>query len=105
MLFIESNIFRRHLTNYLSEEELRALQLFLAENPEAGVLVRGSGGLRKLRWSAVGKGKRGGLRVIYYWQVRKSHIYLMTLYAKNEVADLSPGEVAALRKLVEVLSK
>ncbi|WP_305042738.1 type II toxin-antitoxin system RelE/ParE family toxin [Geoalkalibacter sp.] len=105
MLFIESNIFRRHLTNYLSEEELRALQLFLAENPEAGVLVRGSGGLRKLRWSAVGKGKRGGLRVIYYWQVRKSHIYLLTLYAKNEVADLSPGEVAALRKLVEVLSK
>ncbi|MDO3378379.1 type II toxin-antitoxin system RelE/ParE family toxin [Geoalkalibacter halelectricus] len=102
MLFIESSIFRRYLANYLTEDEFRGLQLFLAENPEAGAIVKGSGGLRKLRWRASGQGKRGGLRVIYYWQVREKQIYLLTLYAKNEVTDLSPEEVAALRKMVEV---
>ncbi|WP_305045143.1 type II toxin-antitoxin system RelE/ParE family toxin [Geoalkalibacter sp.] len=105
MVFVESSIFRRYAADYLAEDELRGLQLFLAEHPGAGTLVKGSGGLRKLRWSAAGKGKRGGLRLIYYWQVQEDQIYLLTLYAKNEVSDLRPAEIAALRKMVEAWSR
>ena len=101
MVFIESSIFRKYLPNYLNEEEFRALQLFLADSPEAGPVIKGSGGLRKVRWSAHGKGKSGGVRIIYYWQVTEDQIYLLTLYAKNEFSDLTPDQVAALRKLVE----
>jgi hypothetical protein len=66
-------------------------------------LIRGSGGIRKLRWAAHGKGKRGGLRVIYYWITHRGHLLLLTLYRKSEVSDLTPGEVRALRALVENL--
>jgi hypothetical protein len=66
-------------------------------------LIRGSGGIRRVRWAAQGKGKRGGLRVIYYWITHRGHLLLLTLYRKFEVSDLTPGEVRALRALVENL--
>lgn len=105
MVFIESSIFRKYLPTYLADDDFRALQLYLADNPEAGQVIKGGGGLRKVRWGAQGKGKSGGVRIIYYLQVSESQIYLLTLYAKNEVTDLSPAEVAALRKMVEVWNR
>lgn len=69
--------------------------------PEAGALIPGSGGLRKLRWAGSGRGKRGGLRVIYYWRDRKGEIWLLTVYAKNEAADVSADMLKKLRKEIE----
>jgi hypothetical protein len=105
VVFIESSIFRKHLPAYLADDDFRALQVYLADNPQAGQVIKGSGGLRKVRWGIQGKGKSGGVWVIYYWQISENQIYLLTLYAKNEVSDLSPAEVAALRKMVEGWSR
>lgn len=92
MVFIETALFTRYLLVYLNDDEYRELQSFLIEQPEAGDIVQGTGGLRKLRWSANNKGKRGGIRVIYYWQIAEDQIYFFTLYAKNEMSDLSSNE-------------
>lgn len=101
MVFIEAAPFTKYLQDYLNDDEYRELQSFLIEPPEAGDLIRGTGGLRKLRWSMDNKGKRGGIRVIYYWQVSEDQIYLFTLYAKNEISDLSSDEKKALKKMLE----
>jgi mRNA-degrading endonuclease RelE of RelBE toxin-antitoxin system len=69
--------------------------------PDAGAAIPGSGGLRKMRWRARGRGKRGGLRVIYYWADAQGYIYLLAIYEKNEQSDLSPAEISRLRDLVE----
>lgn len=74
MRFIETPIFTREVTTLLSDEEYRGLQLALALRPEAGAVIRGGGGLRKLRWSIAGKGKRGGVRIIYYWVTARDEI-------------------------------
>jgi hypothetical protein len=76
----------------LSEDEYLGLQSYLLERPDAGAVVAGSGGVRKLRWGMVGRGKRGGIRVIYYWKRRDDEIWLLTLYAKNEASTI-PGHV------------
>lgn len=101
MLFIESSLFTQQLPGYLSDDSYAELQAFLCRQPDAGNLIRGSGGLRKLRWRASGRGKWGGLRMIYYWRVDRDRIYCLTLYAKNEMADLSALEIRVLRDLVE----
>lgn len=101
MIFIETRIFSKHLAGYLSDDEYLELQAFLSAAPAAGDIIKGSGGIRKLRWGARGKGKRGGVRIIYYWQTTDERIYLLTLYAKNEMSDLSPVEVELLRRMVE----
>jgi mRNA-degrading endonuclease RelE of RelBE toxin-antitoxin system len=101
MLFIETLLFTKQVTAYLSDDKYRELQSFLMEKPDAGDLIQGTGGLRKLRWGAGSKGKRGGVRIIYYWQMPDDQIYLMTLYAKNEMADLSAKEKKALKQIVE----
>ena len=77
------------------------MQDYLIEQPEAGALIQGTGGLRKLRWNMGAKGKRGGIRIIYYFELKKSHIYLMTLYSKNEMTDLSAKEKKLLKQLLE----
>ena len=105
MLFAETAHFTRLLPGYLSDDEYREFQDYIIEHPEAGDIIKGSGGIRKIRWGAKGKGKRGGVRIIYYWQRPDSHIYLITLYAKNELADLTPGEIAALKKMVEAWNR
>ena len=69
--------------------------------PEQGAVIPGSGGLRKLRWAGRGRGKRGGTRVIYYWFVSESVIYMLFAYAKNAAADLTPAQVKVLRQLVK----
>ena len=84
MVFIETSVFTKFITKYLSDDEYLGLQSFLLQHPNAGKLVRGTGGVRKLRWAASGKGKRGGLRVIYYWKVAQDEIWMLTVYGKSE---------------------
>jgi len=103
MIFIEAPPFERVRQSYLDDDEYRLLQATLMANPAAGDLIRGSGGIRKIRWAAAGTGKRGGLRVIYYWITKRDHVLLLTVYRKSEISDLTPVEVRALRALVESL--
>ena len=100
MVFIETSTFTKLLYDYLSEEEYVGLQSYLLQHPSAGPVVRGSGGLRKLRSALPGRGKRGSIRVIYYWKQRDDEIWMPTLYAKGEASTI-PGHV--LRKIGEVI--
>jgi hypothetical protein len=97
--FVESSIFARHLAAYWTDEEYTRLQLYLATHPEAGDLVPGSGGVRKLCWKTTQRGKRGGLRVLYYLHLKHGEIWLLTLYGKN-VRENIPGHV--LKQLKEM---
>jgi hypothetical protein len=87
----------------LTEDERIAVTVFLAHNPEAGDLIAGTGGLRKLRWGGKGKGKSGGYRVIYYYFNEGVPIFLMAVYPKNRQVDLTPDQRARLAKLAEEL--
>jgi hypothetical protein len=101
--FVEAPAFSRYREDYLDDEAFRELQQSLARNPEEGDLVPGAGGIRKLRWKDPRrkKGKRGGLRVIYYCFLSDEEIWLLTLYDKNEAADLSKDEKDQLRRALE----
>jgi mRNA-degrading endonuclease RelE of RelBE toxin-antitoxin system len=94
--FIETKLFTKLVEQYLSHDSYRQLQTTLASDPEAGPLIPGSGGLRKLRWGISGRGKRGGLRIVYYVRLRQDEIWLLTLYPKN-VAENIPSHI--LRKI------
>jgi hypothetical protein len=98
MEFFESPPFTRYLRDYLADEEYGRLQYLVAQNPELGDMMPGTGGFRKLRWADPrrGKGRRGGLRIIYYYFPAEQQIWLMTLYGKDEVDDLTAGEKRAL---------
>ena len=100
MRFVETPVFTRTVTALLDEEQYRALQLALALRPEQGDLIRGSGGLRKLRWGLAGRGKRGGARVIYYWDAPTETFYMLYAYTTQEQGDLTPHQVKVLRRLV-----
>jgi hypothetical protein len=102
-VFLELPAFERHRHECLDDDGLRRLQDTLMANPEAGDLIEGTGGLRKLRFADArrGKGKRGGLRVIYYFWVRGPEFWLFTLYGKDEMSDLTPKQRAALKDLVK----
>jgi hypothetical protein len=103
MEFIESPAFTRHLSDYLSDEGYRALQNELASNPQAGDLMPGTGGFRKVRWADPrrGKGRRAGLRIVYYYFALDREIWLMTLFDKDEASDLSPKEKKALKTAIK----
>ena len=96
--FVETRLFTRLVTEYLTDQEYLELQRSLSANPEAGAVIPGSGGVRKLRWSMAGRGKRGGLRVIYYLRARSGVIWMLTLYPKN-VAEGIPAHV--LRQMLK----
>ncbi len=99
MVFIETPIFTADVCALLSDEEYTALQEHLVAMPNAGVVIAGTGGLRKIRWSAAGKGKRGGTRVIYYHVVAQAQIRMILIYRKGIKDDLTPKEKAILRKI------
>ena len=90
--FVETRLFSRLVVEYLTDEEYVKLQGELIQNPEAGTVVRGSGGVRKLRWAAPGRGKRGGYRVIYFVRRPKEIIWMLTIYPKSET-DSIPGHI------------
>lgn len=88
MEFIEAIAFTKSIYKYLSEDEYLGLQAYLLEYPEAGKVVPGSGGVRKVRWAISGKGKSSGVRVIYYFKRQQDEIWLLTIYSKNEVENI-----------------
>ena len=90
--FIETRLFTRLLPDCLSDDEYARLQRKLMQDPEAGAVIRGSGGVRKLRWAASGRGKRSGYRVIYFVRRPKGIIWMLTIYPKN-VSDTIPARV------------
>ena len=101
MRFVETSIFTAEVQNLLGEEEYRALKLALLFRPEQGALIKGSGGLRKIRWGAKGKGKRGGCRIIYYPDKPRDVIYMLFIYPKSSQGDLTPAQIKILCKLVK----
>ena len=103
MEFIEAPAFTRNLSKYLDDDEYRTLQAELAANPELGDVMPGTGGFRKMRWADArrGKGRRGGLRIIYYHFQSDCQIWLMTAYDKDEASDLTVKEKKALRTAIE----
>jgi hypothetical protein len=103
MEFIETPTFTRMVTVLLSDDEYRALQNTLVENPERGDLIKGGGGIRKLRYAAQGRGKSGGIRVIYYWLKDNHQIYMLVAYPKSKKEDLTDKETAVLREFVKEL--
>jgi len=101
--FIEAPYFTQLLADCLSDGDYRELQLHLARDPEVGDVIQGTGGFRKVRWAdrRRGQGKRGGLRVIYYYFEQDRQIWFLTMYGKDEAADLTPKEKRALKAAVE----
>jgi len=102
-VFVELPAFDRHRAEYLSDEAFIMLQATLMKSPDAGDAIEGTGGLRKLRFADArrGKGKRGGLRVIYYWWVAGLQFWLYTLYDKDERDDLTPQQRRTLKALLK----
>jgi mRNA-degrading endonuclease RelE of RelBE toxin-antitoxin system len=101
MIFVESPQFTRAITQLMGDDEYRLLQAALLENPEAGAVIVGSGGLRKIRWSLPGRGKRGGARMIYYYWVVRSRIYLLYAYSKSAQGDLTREQIKILAGLMQ----
>ena len=100
MRFVETRNFTAALRRHLGNEAYSALQFSLLLRPEQGPLIPRSGGLRKLRWSATGRGKRGGVRVIYHWHRQSETLFLLYLYAKNEQAELTVQQLKRLGRIV-----
>jgi len=103
MEFIETATFTKLITTLLTDEEYRGLQNELVEDPELGDLIKGGGGIRKLRHAIQGRGKSGGVRVIYYWIKDNHQIYMLVVYPKSKKDNLTDKETAILRELVKEL--
>jgi hypothetical protein len=101
MVIVETSIFTKKIQTLLDSEDYRELQITLVNRPSAGVIIPGSGGLRKVRWARSGSGKRGGVRVIYYWAVEENQLLMLFVFAKNEQDDLTPDQLRILRKVIE----
>ena len=101
MIIVETSVFTRRVMELLTDEAYRELQVALTNRSMSGAVIPGSGGLRKVRWSPQGTGKRGGVRVIYYWAAAQDRILMLFVYAKNERDNLSPDQVRVLRRVVE----
>ena len=101
-IFVESKIFEKYRDDYLSDEEFRLFQAELMSDPKQGDVIQGTGGLRKLRVANKGEGKRGGSRVIYYFFDQKRRFYLLTIYGKSEMSDLTADQKHQLKTFMEV---
>lgn len=98
--FVETPVFTRLLSRYLDDDAYRELQLALILRPEQGPVIRGSGGLRKIRWAFGKSGKRGGVRVIYFWDPERATFYCLYAYRKSVQGNLTPPQVRALRAMI-----
>jgi RelE toxin of RelE / RelB toxin-antitoxin system len=98
---IETSTFTKQITALLTDEEYGEFQSRLAANPQLGALIKGGGGIRKVRVAVGSRGKSGGARAIYYWAVRRDIVLLLYAYPKNVMADLSPKQIAQLAKVVK----
>jgi len=98
---IETSIFTKKIKRLLSDEEYRLLQNELIINPTKGNVIKDSGGLRKIRWKSQGRGKSGGVRIIYYWISYEKIILMLLVYPKSEQDDLTSDQLKILKKLVE----
>jgi mRNA-degrading endonuclease RelE of RelBE toxin-antitoxin system len=101
MKFIETPIFTKEVQTLLEDDEYKSLQIALLLRPEQGSIIPGSSGLRKVRWAIKGKGKRGGLRVIYYWDPKTESFYMLLIYSKSKKDDLSQDQLQILSQLVK----
>jgi hypothetical protein len=101
MVFIETPIFTATIADAVPDAMYRELQELLARNPAQGDLIKGCGGLRKIRWKVPGAGKRGGIRIIYFWRVAESQILMLLAYKKADAADLTATQKRVLRMIVE----
>ena len=101
MKFIETLIFSKEVQTLLKDDEYKSLQVALLLRPEQGSIIPKSGGLRKVRWSSKGKGKQGGLRVIYYWDNKTESFYMLLIYSKSKKDDLSPDQLQILSQIVK----
>ena len=101
MVIIETPIFTKTIQSLMSEDDYRQLQSALVIRPDMGATIPGSGGLRKLRWRIPGRGKRGGVRVIYYWATSREEVWMLLAYAKAKKEDLSLQQLKLLRRIVE----
>ena len=101
MKIIETPIFTKRISSLLIDDEYRNLQNELILNPDKGKIIRGSGGLRKIRYGVSGRGKSGGVRIIYYWIMKRDTILMLLIYPKNEQDNLTPSQLKILKSLVE----
>lgn len=101
MKFVETSVFTRRITEVVSDDEYRLLQEALLRRPTHGDLIEGTGGIRKLRWGEQGRGKRGGFRIIYYWNATREIFLMLYLYRKNEQKDLTAEQRRVLAKVVK----
>jgi len=101
LTFIETKLFTRLVGEYLSDDEYAALQWTLASDPLSGDLVKGTGGVRKVRWGVAGRGKRGGVRVIYYARTLQGEIWMLTIYAKNVSENIPANVLRQIREEID----
>lgn len=101
--FIETSVFQRKIDSLLSKDEYQQFQEYLRLDPEAGATISATGGYRKIRWAIQGKGKSGGIRVIYYYLNAKGEIYLLLAYAKNERENISDEQKSQLKKFISMI--
>jgi len=99
--FVETRLFTRLVQAYLTDDDYARLQQALAANPELGEVVPDTGGVRKMRWGIAGRGKRGGVRVIYFLRTRQEEIWLLTLYAKNVIESIPAHILRQIRNEID----
>ena len=101
MKIVETTVFTRRVIMLLTDDEYRLLQQALVVRLELGQIIIDSGGIRKVRWKVQASGKRGGVRVIYYWAISQDTILMLSIYGKNECSDLTPTQIKVLKQIVE----
>ena len=99
--FIETPIFSKIADRYLSDDDYAELQDYLNDNPDAGDVIRASGGVRKLRWASKGQGKRAGVRIIYYLKLANEQVWMLTLYAKNVKTTIPAHILKQIKEMID----
>lgn len=101
MVIIETNLFTKLITEMMSDDDYKSLQEALINRPDMGVIIKQGGGLRKVRWAIEGRGKSGGIRIIYYWMTKNEQLYMLYVFPKNVKENLSDAHTKILRQIVE----